>query len=124
MNPSRELKALSFEDIGRRISSQRRALGLSRMELAEAIGVTAKFISDIEYGDKGMSIQTFYKLVQVLGVSSDFLFNGKPEDTDDEHIKRIKENILAPLSSCEECELKFIEVITRQYIQVLRSRNK
>ena len=49
---------------------KRQLLGLSREELAEQLGVTAKFIGDIEYGEKGVSMKNLYRLKQILGAVS------------------------------------------------------
>ena len=52
-----EFKELNKSAIGARIRKRRELLGLSREELAEQLGVTAKFIGDIEYGEKGVSMK-------------------------------------------------------------------
>ena len=69
-----EFKELNKSAIGARIRKRRELLGLSREELAEQLGVTAKFIGDIEYGEKGVSMKNLYRLKQILGVGADFLF--------------------------------------------------
>ncbi len=43
-----------LKQIGKRIRSQREFLGLSRDELAESMGVSVNFCSDIELGKKGL----------------------------------------------------------------------
>ena len=43
-----EFKELNKSAIGARIRKRRELLGLSREELAEQLGVTAKFIGDID----------------------------------------------------------------------------
>lgn len=64
-------------DIGKRIKTQRELLGITREELAEKIGITPRFCYDLELGLKGMSVQTLYKLVETLHVSSDYLLFGE-----------------------------------------------
>ena len=71
-----EFKELNKSAIGARIRKRRELLGLSREELAEQLGVTAKFIGDIEYGEKGVSMKNLYRLKQILGVGADFLLEG------------------------------------------------
>ena len=70
---SRELKEINKREMGARIRARREALNMSRNELAGYLSVTGKFIADIEYGDKGVSLKNLYKLMQVLGVSADFI---------------------------------------------------
>ena len=68
-----ELKELNKKEIGARIRARRELLGMTRDEMAKYLEVTPKFIADIEYGDKGVSLRTLYNIKQVLGVSADFL---------------------------------------------------
>lgn len=67
-----ELKA-----IGQRIREQRIYLGYTRESLSEQLGITPKFCSDIELGQKGMSIQTLCNLSRTLKVSTDYILFGK-----------------------------------------------
>ena len=123
MDEEKQLKSLSPKQIGERISSRRKLLGITRTNLAEQMKVTSKFISDIENGDKGISLQTLYKFMQTLEMSSDFILVGNCYDNKEtENLKRIRENILTPLSSLEDKQLKFMEEVTKQYVQVLRGK--
>lgn len=70
---TKELKQLNINAMGRRIRVIRERKDLSREELAEKIGITPAFISDVEYGNKGMSIKNLYLLSQLLDVSVDEL---------------------------------------------------
>ena len=62
---TKELKQLNINAMGRRIRVIRERKDLSREELAEKIGITPAFISDVEYGNKGMSIKNLYLLGSV-----------------------------------------------------------
>lgn len=125
MNRQTVLKTLAFKDIGTRVYEKRKLLGLTRGDIAEQIEVSPKFIAGIENGEKGMSLQTLYKLMQVLDLSADFILVGAPFATNDSegNAERIRQNILAPLYSLEEKDLKFMEEITKQYIQALRGKS-
>ena len=41
-----------------------------------ALDMTGKFVADIEYGDRGVSLKNLYKLKQILSVSIYFLMDG------------------------------------------------
>ena len=58
METANKLKEIDMKMMGRRIRTQREAIHMTRNQLAAKLGVSGKFIADIEYGDKGMSIQT------------------------------------------------------------------
>lgn len=55
-------------DLGKRIRERRLSLHLSQEEVAEMAGISAYTIGRIEGGRMAMSVGTFKKLVQALGV--------------------------------------------------------
>ena len=63
-------------EMGERIRKRRESLGMTREYLSERLDITPKFLADIEYGAKGMSLKVFSRLVQVLNVSADYLLTG------------------------------------------------
>lgn len=69
-------------EIGKRVRKLRESQKLSREKLAEAAGISAQFLADIEYGKKGMTTTTLYKLCLALGVSADLLVFGDTTDTE------------------------------------------
>lgn len=67
---------LNQMEMGNRIRKHRETLGMTREQLAEELEVSPKFVGDIEYGLKGISLKRFCKLSQILGISSDYLLLG------------------------------------------------
>lgn len=101
---------MNWENVGKRIRSQRERLGMTREALAEKLEVTPKFCSDIELGLKGMSVPTLCKLANVLSLSTDYiLFGTKNEDFDC--------TVSALLRQCPPEKLCYIEDIIKLYIQ-------
>ena len=95
---SEELKELSITAMGRRI---RVIKEITREELAEKMDISPAFISDVEYGNKGMSIKNLYLLSQLLGVSAEYLLSGKLYSLDnDEESLRVHEEIVSLLKEC------------------------
>ena len=92
MEIGNKLKEIDMKMMGRRIRTQREAIHMTRNQLAAKLGVSGKFIADIEYGDKGSD-------------------SGNPE------IERVKENIMGPLSACSLEQLKCMEQIARYYVE-------
>ncbi len=119
MNEKGELKEIDMKKMGKRIRTQREALHMTRAQLAARLGVSGKFVADIEYGDKGMSIQTLYRLTQILNLSADFILAGDRAvgDAVNPEIERVKENIMGPLSACSLEQLKCMEQIARYYVE-------
>ncbi|MCB6574833.1 helix-turn-helix domain-containing protein, partial [Phascolarctobacterium faecium] len=73
---------LDLLQMGERIRRQRELHGMTRELLAEKLDVSTKFIADVERGSKGMSLQNFYLLIQILDISADYLLSG---DADNHH---------------------------------------
>lgn len=65
-----EYKPINIE-IGGQIRMRREAIRLSRDAFSERVGVTPRFIADIECGRVGVSLTTLRKVCEVLGASAD-----------------------------------------------------
>ena len=65
-----DFKELNRTAMGRRIRVIREDKGITREMLAEMIDVSAQFIADVEYGNKGVSIRKLFLLAQALEVTS------------------------------------------------------
>lgn len=72
-------KEINFE-IGMRIKAAREKIGYTQEKFAEKIDRSVQYISDLERGKVGLSIQTLINICDTLYVSTDFILLGK-EDT-------------------------------------------
>ena len=68
--------------IGSNIQAARERANYTQEQLSEIIGVTPNHLSAIERGASGASLETIEKLCQLFGVSADYLFFGKYEQSD------------------------------------------
>lgn len=69
-------------EIGTRIRLARRDAGLTQEKLAEKIGVSTVFVSQLESGSRAPGLETLVKLSQTLHVSLDLLvLGGAPAET-------------------------------------------
>lgn len=66
-----------YSDMGKRIVSRRKQLGLSQEELAEIADVSPQMISTAERGSKSILSENLLKLSDALGVTADYLLTGK-----------------------------------------------
>lgn len=57
-----------YAEIGRRIRSEREALGFTQTDLAQAVGLLRTSIANIESGRQRLPIQTLYQIAYELGV--------------------------------------------------------
>lgn len=98
----------------RRISLEQ---GLTIEQVAERVGISTTFYSNLECGNKMMSVETMWKLANVLCVSADAILLG---DDSDERIKSI--DMLLRNQSSEN--LEFIEKLIRLCVSDLPKEKK
>ena len=66
--------------MGARIKQRRADLGLSREQLADRLGITVRFLFDVETGKKGLSLNRFFNIRDILSVSADWLWDGNTSE--------------------------------------------
>lgn len=101
--------------IGARIRSQREYLGYTREQLAEYLGVTPKFCSDIELGAKGMSVPTLCKISKILRLKTDYILFGK-------HDVKFSEPFSLLLESCTDTERVYAEQLLKTFLIAMNAR--
>lgn len=104
---------LNSKAIGKRIQTVRKQRKLSQAVLSEAIDKSTSYVSYIETGRKGMSLETFVRIADVLEVSADSLLSGQPMDTP---IIAARE-IIEILDGCNEYE----RLILMEALKVVRT---
>lgn len=105
-------------DIGKRIMSSRNSLGMTREELAEKAGVSVQFTADVEYGNKGMSLTTFYMMCQALNATPNYLLAGtKYSSEGSEEYIRTCDEITALLRGCDDKRISGAGEIVRIYVE-------
>jgi len=67
---------LKDKDIGERIKYLRESNNYTRDAFAEKIGISSKFLYEIEMGRKGFSAETLVKISQSVSVSCDYIMLG------------------------------------------------
>lgn len=64
-----------MNDLSDKIKLLRSAQNLNQTQLAELVGITQPFLSDIEKGKRKPSIEVLQKLCDALGCSADYLLS-------------------------------------------------
>ncbi|MDO5403499.1 MAG: helix-turn-helix transcriptional regulator [Eubacteriales bacterium] len=77
--------------IGSRIRYAREKRGFSRDLFAESVGISSKFLYEIEAGRKGFSAEVLLNLARALSVSCDFIMFGKRDLSNTERVYSIIE---------------------------------
>lgn len=107
---------MDWAAMGARIRKQREYMELSREQLAELLDVTPKFCSDIELGNKGISVQTLCRLSDVLRLSTDYILFGEQEETDASELIRM-------LKQCTPEEHEHAEKLLKVFFSAMRNQN-
>lgn len=68
--------------MGHRIFTRRKQLGLNQEELAERAGITAQTVSYAELGQKALRPKNIIKICSALDISTDYLLLGKTTNDD------------------------------------------
>jgi transcriptional regulator with XRE-family HTH domain len=116
-----ELLSIDKKAMGQRIRLRREAKNLTREKLSEYLGVSSQFIGDVEYGNKGISLERFFFLAQVLGVTTDYLLAGNIYSQKKEpEIQEVHEEIMEMLKGCDAKQLKGIRDIAEIYVDSMK----
>ena len=67
-------------EIGGRVKQSREEAAMTQEQLAEGIGVSVQYISDMERGKVGASVATIIKICDTLKVSADYILMGRDID--------------------------------------------
>lgn len=98
-----------YQLVGHRICARRKALNLTREELAEKMGRAPKYVADIERGTCGMSIGTLLSFCKALELSPNTLLLGEAIL---EEKTSLEQQIMSGLSECtEQQKLSILQTI-------------
>jgi len=111
-NNMRDKKALNVA-IGNRIRISREKSGLTQEELAEKLDLSTQFISTIERGVAGASLETVINLCDTLHVSSEWLLRGLT-------VAPSADSIVSKLMLLTPAQLSAVDRLTDELITLLR----
>lgn len=102
------------KSVGNRIKTGREQMGLTRDEFAEMIDLSTSFFTQIERGEKLMSVQTLVKIAIKLDLSLDYLIWG------DSSIDVNKDSLIDDINNASKRELKVIDDIFKAILPNLK----
>ena len=103
--------------IGEQIRLYRDKSGMSRERLAELMGVTPRFVADVELGFVGVSLTSLKKICEILGISADRLL-WKKEDSAvsfSERLSHVDEQWIPLIENLLQKQLELIAEIKKKY---------
>ena len=107
-------------NIGRRIREARRACGMTQVQLAEAAGISATHLGDIETGRSSFTVDVLLKIVRALNVSADSLLLTAVPDATAVHSREL-EKLFA---DCTEDEIAAILKFSGELKQTIKDAKK
>ena len=104
---------MAYAEIGKNIRAARKQLNMSCEELAEKSGLSAKFIGNIERGEKAVSLDSFVSIANALGASADALLGSVLDNGYVVKTSMLCERISALPPKKREKALELLEVFLR-----------
>lgn len=108
--------------VGERIRQKRTLIGLSQDELAERIDRASKYVSDIERGICGMSIETMLAFSQQLDLPLDYMMFGRLEEKDFMAQTDEETAIIHIISQCSPSEKQYALRLLKLFIASMRDK--
>ncbi|MCM3430739.1 helix-turn-helix domain-containing protein [Brevibacillus invocatus] len=109
-----------LKNVGDRIRTIRKHRGLTQESLAEKTGLQNTYISDVERGDRNISLETLEKIVQALEVEAVDVFQfSQQSDKKQQMIQTLKEL----LSTKNTQEIKAIIKIVNEIFSSFGSKD-
>lgn len=103
---------IDFKEVGRRISSRRKELGLKQYEVCEKIDVNYKYISNLETGRSAPSLELIMSLCEALETTPDYFLLGTVSD------RPIDSNLVDKIKQLDEKSKElaegFLELLIKQ----------
>ena len=100
--------------IGTKIQNRRRALKMTQEEFAEKIGISLNYVGMIERGLRIPKLETFIKIANVLGVTSDYLLADYITAKEDKQNAELNERIERLSESDRKHILEVIDLLIKQ----------
>lgn len=103
--------------VGQQIRFYREKNKMSREQLAELMGVTPRFLGDVELGFVGVSLTSLKKVCEILGISADRLL-WKSENSAvslAEKLSHVEEEWMPGIADLLQKQLELIAAMEKKY---------
>ena len=109
-----------LQEVGARIKEARLRKHLSQAQLAELLGLTPPYISNLETGKQNMSITALARISDVLEVSADWILRNNTRDALDITSEEFREL----LEDCTPAERMGILRVAQETKKALKSKSQ
>ncbi|MBV7276442.1 helix-turn-helix transcriptional regulator [Clostridium sp. PL3] len=105
---------IDSKSIGERIKLEREKLNLTRDELSESVSISNIFLSQIERGERQMSIPTLIRVANKLNLSLDYIIWGEDSIAVD------RDAIIEKINIASKRELQVIDNVLKAILPNLK----
>ena len=108
-------------EIGKNIRNYRERAGYSREKFSEIIGISPRFLADVETGFVGISVKNLKRICEILGISSDrLLWKNENKLSLDERIAHIEPKYFQIVEEIIQKQLEFIAISNTNSVSSLK----
>ncbi len=119
------MNKIDHDAIGKRIKNARETKGLTQEEFSYLIGKQINTVKSIEYGERGMSLQTLLDISNVLDISIDFIIKGISDNRISPERKPHIESISTTIAQMTDDELIMLDSFSKYSLEErLKIKNK
>lgn len=101
--------AIDYAEMGRRIASRRRFLGLRQAQVCEKCEMNSNYLSNIEHAKSIPSIDVLLRICEALDATPDMFLLGISQDGDDALAQKVADRVRALSPSQAELLLSFLD---------------
>jgi transcriptional regulator with XRE-family HTH domain len=104
------IEEIDLKGVGIRIKTEREKFGYIRDKFSEIVGISSVYLSQIERGERQMSLITLIKVATSLNLSLDYLIFG------DEALDVNKEDLISQINNSSKKELKIFQDVLKSVL--------
>lgn len=105
---------MDMKKVGRRIQQARHRMGLSQTELSQKLGMTPKYISNIECGAKTPRLETFVDIANALRTDANVLLSDALDVSDEIRCDALWKKLLTLPSEKRQKALRILDFIVEE----------
>ncbi|WP_313559101.1 helix-turn-helix domain-containing protein [Ruminiclostridium cellobioparum] len=109
---------MDYEKLGRRIREYRTKINLTQEYVAEAVGISAVFMSQLENGNRKPSLETVFNISNILNVPMDYLMKDSVIETDSSKM----DELIALLKGRPEEEIAIVADTAREILRHVKGK--
>lgn len=108
----KEVCAVDYSLLGKRIREERLRLNLTQEKLAEDIGISTAYLGQVERGERSVTLDKLIPLASRLGVTIDFLLSDYITSVDDDiNLNRLKQLFQGKTAAEKELAINTVKLL-------------